>query len=461
MLTPAQRLDDLPFTRRHRRLVVGSGVGWALDAFDVGLVAYVLLALRVQWGITAGEQSLIASVGFAGMAVGASLGGLLADRLGRRQVFALTLLVYGVASGASALAWSVGSLLVFRFLVGLGLGAELPVASTLVSEFAPKRVRGRAVVLLEAFWAVGWTAAALVGFLLVPASDDGWRWALVLGALPALYAVVVRRGLPESVRFLVARGRHEEAERVVRGFEESAGVRREEAPLTGGASTAAPAATPAATAPVTPAAAAPGAAAPGAAAVQGVWSRGLRRRTTGAWLVWFFVNFSYYGAFTWIPSLLFQDGFTLVRSLGFTLVITLGQLPGYAASAWLVEAWGRRRTLSVFLVGSAAAALLYAAADSEPAILTAGVLLSFFNLGAWGALYALTPEVYPTAVRGRGAGSAAGFGRIASILAPLSVPLLVDAGGTGLVFVVFGAAFAAAAAASWLLPETRGRALEG
>ncbi|MCI2237507.1 MFS transporter [Paenibacillus sp. TRM 82003] len=436
-LTAAERLDDLPFTRRHRRLLVGSGIGWALDAFDVGLVAYVLLALRVQWELGDAERSWIASIGFAGMAVGASLGGLLADRIGRRQVFALTLLVYGIASGASALSWSLGALLVFRFLVGLGLGAELPVASTLVSEFAPRRIRGRVVVMLEAFWAVGWTAAALVGFLLVPASDDGWRWALVLGAVPALYAIVVRRGLPESVRFLMSKGRHAEAEQVVRQFEESAGVRYSPGPLAQEA----------------PAGAV-------AAAAPGVWSRGLRRRTTGLWLVWFFVNFSYYGAFTWIPSLLFEDGFTVVRSLEFTLIITLGQLPGYAVSAWLVEAWGRRRTLSVFLVGSAAAALLYSAADSDPAILTAGILLSFFNLGAWGALYALTPEVYPTLVRGRGAGSAAGFGRIASILAPLSVPPLLGAGGTAAVFVVFGVAFAVAAAASWLLPETRDRALE-
>ncbi|WP_432493984.1 MFS transporter [Kineococcus auxinigenes] len=435
-LTAAERLDDLPFTRRHRRLLVGSGIGWALDAFDVGLVAYVLLALRVQWDLTAGESSWIASIGFVGMAIGASLGGLLADRLGRRQVFALTLLVYGIASGAAALSWSLGALLVFRFLVGLGLGAELPVASTLVSEFAPRRIRGRAVVLLEAFWAVGWTAAALVGFLLVPASDDGWRWALVLGAVPALYAIVVRRGLPESVRFLMSKGRHAEAEQVVRQFEESAGVRYAPGPLAHEALGAT------------------------AASAPGVWSRGLRRRTTGLWLVWFFVNFSYYGAFTWIPSLLFEDGFTVVRSLEFTLIITLGQLPGYAVSAWLVEAWGRRRTLSVFLVGSAVAALLYSAADTEPAILTAGILLSFFNLGAWGALYALTPEVYPTLVRGRGAGSAAGFGRIASILAPLSVPLLLGSGGTTLVFAVFGAAFALAAGASWLLPETRDRALE-
>src|ERR671921_4123 len=112
--------------------------------------------------------------------------GLLADRIGRRSVFALTLLVYGLATGAAALSWSVGALLVFRFLTGLGLGAELPVASTLVSEFAPARIRGRVVVALEAFWAVGWVLAALIGYFVIPQSDDdGWRWALALGAVPA------------------------------------------------------------------------------------------------------------------------------------------------------------------------------------------------------------------------------------------------------------------------------------
>jgi putative MFS transporter len=430
--TVSERLDALPFTRRHRRLLFGSGVGWALDAFDVGLVAYVLVALKAQWDLSATEQSWIASVGFAGMALGATLGGLLADRIGRRQVFALTLVVYGLATGAAALSWSLTALLVFRFLVGLGLGAELPVASTLVSEFAPRRIRGRVVVVLEAFWAVGWTLAALVGFWLVPTSDDGWRWALALGALPAVYAVVVRWGLPESVRFLLARGRTAEASRVVAEFEAAAG-RSSGVPLVPD---------------------------PPAPAGQGIWTGDLRRRTAGLWLVWFFVNFSYYGAFTWIPSLLVADGFTLVRSLEFTLLITLAQLPGYAVAAVLVEAWGRRRTLSAFLVGSALSALAYAAADAPGSVLAAGMALSFCNLGAWGALYAVTPEVYPTSVRGRGAGAAAGFGRIASILAPLSVPVLAGGGGTTLVFVVFGAAFAVAASASFLLPERRGLALD-
>ena len=142
-LTRSERLDRLPFTRQHGRLVVGSGAGWALDAMDVGLISFVMAALATQWGLSSSTLYWIASVRFIGMALGASLGGLLADRFGRRQVFAVTLLVYGLATGAAALSWSVGALLVFRFVIGLGLGAELPVASTLVSEFAPARIRGR------------------------------------------------------------------------------------------------------------------------------------------------------------------------------------------------------------------------------------------------------------------------------------------------------------------------------
>src|SRR3954466_3321091 len=177
-LSRAERLDRLPFTREHGRLVIGSGVGWALDAMDVGLISFVMAALAAQWSLTPTQLSWIGSIGFVGMALGAPLGGLLADRIGRRQVFALTLLVFGVATGAAALAWSVAALLVFRFLIGLGLGAELPVASTLVSGFAPARLRGRTVVVLEAFWAVGWTLSALIGYFVVSRSDAGWRWAL-------------------------------------------------------------------------------------------------------------------------------------------------------------------------------------------------------------------------------------------------------------------------------------------
>ncbi|ROR65048.1 MFS transporter [Agrococcus jenensis] len=440
-LTRSERLDRLPFTRKHGRLLGTAGIGWALDAMDVGLVSFVIAALVQQWGLSTTETSWIASIGFVGMAIGATVGGLLADRIGRRSVFALTLIVYGLATGASALVGSLAALLALRFVVGLGLGAELPVASTLISEFAPKRIRGRVVVWLEAFWAVGWIAAAVIGTFVVGASDDGWRWGLAIGMAPAIFSIVVRWGMPESVRYLEAKGRLPEAERTVRSFEEAAGV---------------PAAASAGAGAGVAAADATRTAAPRAS----IWSRELRGRTIALWVVWFCINFSYYGAFIWIPSLLVAQGFSLVRSFEFTLIITIAQLPGYAVSAFLIEKWGRRPTLTVFLVGSALAAAWYGTASTEAMIIAAGCTLSFFNLGAWGALYAIGPELYPTDVRGTGTGAAAGFGRIASILAPLAVPLLLGAGGTIALFGVFAAAFAVAAIAAWTLPERRGRPLD-
>ncbi|HEX8392173.1 MAG TPA: MFS transporter [Longimicrobium sp.] len=436
-LSRAERLDRLPFTRLHRRLLVVAGAGWAMDAMDVGLISFIMATLAKQWGLDGGTAAWIGSVGFVGMAIGASLGGSVADRVGRRFVFAATLLVYGLATGAAAFSWSVASLLVFRFLIGFGLGAELPVASTLVSEFAPSRIRGRIVVLLEAFWAFGWILAALIGTYVIPRSENGWRWAFALGALPALYSGVVRRALPESVRFLETQGRVDEAEAVVRRFEAEAGV-------------AAPDRV-AAPQPVDQSA---------GVGLGGLWRAGLARRTLALWMVWFGINFAYYGAFIWIPTLLTQRGFSLVKSFEYTLIITLAQLPGYAVSAYLIEKWGRRPTLAAFLAGSAGAALLFARADGATAVLVAGCLLSFFNLGAWGAVYAATPEVYPTAVRATGAGWAAGFGRIASILAPLCVPPLMAAGGTQAVFGTFAAFFGLAIIGALLLPEWRGRQLD-
>ncbi|MEJ6490364.1 MFS transporter [Leucobacter sp. USCH14] len=455
----AQRLDALPFTRKHGKVLGGSGIGWALDAMDVGLISFIIAALAQQWGIDKGQSGLIASIGFAGMAIGASLGGLLADRFGRRQVFAVTLLVYGVATGASALVSGVGLLLVLRFFVGLGLGAELPVASTYVSEFAPARIRGRIIVILEAFWAVGWTAAAVIGYFVVPASENGWRWAFALGAIPAVYALAVRWGLPESPRWLAGRGRTEQAEAIVASFESAAGSRAAEQPVR--ASAPAPA-----SAPASPSApeAAPEAAPPVATSTGGrlatLWSSEFRGRTLSIWIVWFCVNFAYYGAFIWIPSILVDAGFSLVRSFGFTLIITLAQLPGYAVAAWLIEVWGRRLTLSVFLLGSAASAIVFGTVHTEAAIIASGMALSFFNLGAWGALYAVTPEIYPTSSRATGAGWAAGVGRIASIVAPLLVPVLLAAGGAGLTFSVFAIFFIVAAGAAWGLVDRKGAALD-
>ena len=454
-LTRTERLDRLPVTKRHTKLLGGSGIGWALDAMDVGLIGFIMAALTTHWGLTHTETSWLASAGFVGMALGATFGGLLADRFGRRNIFAVTLLVYGLATGASALAGGLAVLIALRFVVGLGLGAELPVASTLISEYAPRKVRGRMVVILEAFWAVGWLAAAVIGAFVVPVDENGWRWALALGMVPAFYALYVRMKLPESVRFLESKGRHEEAEEIVAEFEASEPTRLKfQAENADGASDAAPVLDE-----KQQDATILGASDDSSTPVTSIWAAPLRRRTAALWTIWFCINLSYYGAFTWIPSILVDQGFSLVKSFTFTLIITLAQLPGYAVAAFLIERWGRRATLAAFLAGSAVAAGLYGLAGQEWQIIATGCLLSFFNLGAWGALYAIGPELYPTTMRARGTGAATGFGRLASIIAPLIVPPLLVFGGLPILFTLFGIAFAIAALAALALPELKGTRL--
>lgn len=442
----SDRLDELPVTKEHGRVLFGSGLGWALDAMDVGLISYIIVVLAQQWDLSATERSWILSVGFVGMTIGATVGGLLADRIGRRQVFAISLLVFGIATGASALVGGIAVLLVLRFIVGLGLGAELPVASTYVSEFSPARVRGRLVVILEGFWAVGWTAAAIIGYFVIPASENGWRWAFALGAIPAIYAVIVRWGLPESPRWLAQQGREQEAQAVLDRLESSPAIFGSKATKIEQTAPAAATGAPIATTWL--------------ARLQTLWSPEFRSRTACLWIVWFCVNFSYYGAFLWIPTILNEDLGSLTKTFGYTLIITLAQLPGYVAAGWLIEVWGRRATLSVFLVGSGVSAIFFGNAGSTGQLIAFGMLLSFFNLGAWGALYAVTPEVYPTSLRATGAGWAAGFGRLASIVAPLSVPLFLGWGGASLLFVVFSAFFAIAAVATWGLTDRKGEHLD-
>lgn len=439
--TRTQRLESLPVTPLHRRILLASGMGWALDAMDVSLISFIMSALIVQWNIDPTMSAWLPSAGFAGMAIGAFLGGSLADRYGRARVFALTLLIYGLATGASALATNMGILIVLRFIVGLGLGAELPVASTLVAEFSPSAIRGRMVVILEAFWALGVILAAVVGTFVVATSDSGWRWGLAVGMIPAIYSMVIRREVPESVAYLESQGRHEEAENIVARFEASARTLPTSASSAQGV------------------AAASETREEHAARQRSIWGPGLRGRTIALWVMWFCMNFAYYGAFIWLPSLLHAQGYSLVHSFSFTLIMALSQIPGYALAAWLIEVWGRRPTLVAFLVGSAISAGLFASASSSVMIIVTGSLMSLFNLGAWGALYAIGPDLYPTALRGVGTGSAAAFGRIAAITAPIAAAFIFTHAGVAVLFVLFAGMFALAAGSAWTLPEQRGVAL--
>lgn len=426
------RLERLPLGRPHYRLLFLLGLGWALDAMDVGLISFTLPALSREFGLSPVQAGLLGSAGLLGMLLGAALGGRLADRLGRKAVVGYSLFLAGLGSLFTAWAPGLGWIYLFRFLTGVGLGAELPVAASLMGEFSPRVHRGRMVVLLEAFWAVGWLLAALVGYLLVP--DLGWRAAFLVGALPALYAAYLRLSLPESPRWLVAQGRLKEAEALVTAWE-----RAFPHPLPLPSPVPAPKAYPYAA----------------------LFRPPLLRRTLFLSLAWFALNAGYYGAFIWLPSLLVAQGYTLVRSLEYVLLMTLAQVPGYLTAAFLVERLGRRPVLVGFLALSALSAYLLAQASSPGELLLFGSLLSFFNLGAWGAIYAYTPELSPTTLRGSGAGLAAAVGRVGGILAPYATGALLPAWGPGGVLALHGGLLLLAGLfALGVGVETRGRPLE-
>ncbi|MEH7074535.1 MFS transporter [Neobacillus drentensis] len=355
-----------------RRLLGIAGMGWMFDAMDVGMLSFIIAALKVEWELTPGQMGWIGSINSIGMAVGALIFGLMADKVGRKNVFIITLILFSVGSGLSALTTTLSAFLVLRFFIGAGLGGELPVASTLVSESVPAEKRGRIVVLLESFWAGGWLVSALISYFVIP--KYGWQIALVISAIPALYALYLRIGLPDSPRFTAIK----KSERIS-AFE----------------------------------------------SFKRLWSKEYRRQTAMLWIVWFCVVFSYYGMFLWLPSVMGMKGFSLVKSFEYVLIMTLAQLPGYFTAAWFIEKFGRKFVLVIYLLGTAVSAYFFGTADSTAQLLTAGILLSFFNLGAWGGLYAYSPEQYPTIIRGTGTGMAASFGRIGGVLGPLLVGSLV------------------------------------
>lgn len=400
-MTITERLETLPVSRFHYLLLLTAGLGWMFDSMDTGIISFVLPVLMKTWQLSPEQVGTIGSIGLVGMALGAILSGTIADLIGRKKVFASTLVIYSLATGLCGWSWNYESLLFFRFLVGFGLGGQLPVAVTLVSEFSPTKHRGKFLVLLESFWAIGWLLAALISYIIIP--RFGWQTAFYIGSLPALYVFYLWKSIPESPRYLASKGKFAQAEAIVKNIEIQSGVQR----------------------PATKQVIKQISKTPPKMALSELFSSKFIRRTIFLWLLWFGIVYSYYGIFTWLPSLLALKGFSLTKSFEYVMVMTIAQIPGYFSAAYLVDKVGRKPTLSLYLIGTAISAYFFGQGTDVQTILIMGSLMSFFNLGAWGIVYTYTPELYPTHARATGSGWAAGFGRIGGILAPVVVGLMI------------------------------------
>lgn len=432
-LTLDEALNQVGFGKFQTKLMVLCGLGWAADAMEVMLIAFVMPAVAKEWGLTKTQTGSLGTAIFLGMLAGAWLWGRLSDVLGRKTGFIATVAVDSVFGLLSAFSPSFIWLLVLRMLTGFGVGGTLPVDYSIFSEYLPQQKRGRYLVLLESFWALGAVITAGLAWLIVP--NLGWRWLLAISALPGLIIFFIRRNIPESPRYLMVKGDTDKAKQVLLQVAAENGVKLAEFELK----------------PLTTA--------PKAEPISTLWKPAFRRTTLLLWVIWFGISLGYYGVFTWLPAFFRTSGMEMLPVYQNSFILALAQLPGYFSAAYLVEKWGRRKTLGAYLLASGLFTFLFAAVTSLNWMIAMGIWMSFFTLGAWGATYAYTPEAYPTALRGTGMGAASGMTRIAGAIAPTLGALLM---GTSLVLPlsVYAVSFVLAGVAAFFLPtETRQKPL--
>jgi len=429
----SQVLDSIPTGAFHRRLLAICGTAWAFDGMEVILISFTLAVLTGTWGLTGLNAGLLGSASLMGMVVGNWAWGGYADRYGRRRAFQATVLTYAVFTGLTALAWGFDSAFVLRFLTGVGLGGALAVDTTYLAEHLPSDTRGRYLVYLDAFWPLGNALAVVLAWIFLGLLGDtvtlpvvgavaGWRLLFVAAAFPAFFVFVIRVGLSETPYYLARTGQIEAANDRLRAIADESGgtyepieaadVERRES-----------------------------------AGVRDLFAPRLRSRTVTIALAWFAINFGYYGVFIWLPKTFDAAGTVPGIDLGgvtvgglyvYFLLIALVQFPGYASAAYLVENVGRKATLGGYLVASGVFTFVFAAAMPNAGFglglsgfwpfFLALLASSFFTLGAWGAIYAYTPELFPTHLRGTGNGFAGGVGKIAAVLGPILAGALVSTG---------------------------------
>jgi putative MFS transporter len=416
------------------RLFVIFGLVWMADAMQVLSIGFSAPSIAKTFGLAVPRALETGTLFFIGMLVGAFAFGRLADRIGRRPVLLAAVIVDACFGVASSFAPDFTWLLALRFMTGIGVGGTLPVDYTMMAEFLPSDRRGRWLVLLESFWALGTLLLAVLALYALRWGIDAWRVIFFGTGIPALIGVMLRFSVPESPMYLNRSGRPEQARAVLARV---ASVNGRDVTI--------PALQPEAAA-RTP--------------LSSLFAGGLRRRSTALLLAWGLISIAYYGVFVYLPVKLSAQGFGFMRGQEFLILLAFAQLPGYALSAYGVERWGRKPTLVGFLLLSAVGCLFYSFGNTTPVVVGSTLLMSFALLGTWGALYAFTPEVYPTGLRASAMGVAGAVARFGGLFAPAIVaPVMATHFTLSLLML---AAFLAAGAVAILCVdvESRRRALE-
>jgi putative MFS transporter len=413
-------------------------------------IAYAMPVLVREWQLSPQQVGLILSFGYLGQLVGAVFFGWLAERVGRLRVLLVTIALFVTMDAACLFAWDAGSMMLFRFLQGIGTGGEVPVASAYISEYIGASKRGRFFLLYEATFLVGLLGAGLIGYLLVPAY--GWKAMFAVGVVPAVLLLPLRWFMPESPRWLAANGRYREADEIVARLERSALARGKPPPCDpplaekGGDEVR-----------MTPEAGAK----PG---WRQLFTGIYLKRTLTIWTLWFCAYLVANGTITWMPTL-YREAFALPleTSLRYGLLTSLGGVVAVIVCALLIDTVGRRRWYTMALAAPALPLLALAALGATSAtqvLFLAGLAYAIVQTVTF-SLYLYSAELYPTRLRALGAGLGGAWLRLGSSAGPVLVGWIIAGFGIRYVFALFaGVLLIATVVTAVFAIETKGRALE-
>jgi putative MFS transporter len=436
------RIERLPVTRRLSLIRVIIGAATFFDAYTVLAIAFAMPVLSREWQLTPSQIGMILSFGYLGQMVGAVFFGWLAERIGRLQVLLLTIIVFVGMDVACLFAWSAWSMSIFRFIQGIGTGGEIPVASAYINEFIGAKRRGRFFLLYEVIFPIGLMCAGIAGYFLVPVY--GWRAMFLVGLVPAVLTIPLRWLLTESPRWLAAKGRLEEADKIVRDLENAAV--KEGKPLA---------------APET-------VEIPKVAVRKTDWRelfQGIYRpRTLTIWVIWFCTYLVINGLITWLPTL-YRDFFKLPlqTSLGYGFITSACGVVASIGCALLIDRVGRKRWyVAAFLLGCIPLVVLVVlGADTATHVLIlVAIAYAILQTIAF-SLFLYSAELYPTRLRALGTGCGSAWLRLGSSAGPLIVGWVVAGYGVRYVFAVFAGVLVLGALITYLFAiETKGKALE-
>jgi putative MFS transporter len=455
----ATRLDRLPITSFHRRMVWLLGYIFFFELGDLNSFGFAAPAVREAWQLSIATIGRITSASFVGMFVGATTAGWLSDRMGRKRALIVTTMWYSVCSLLNAFAWDVTSLAVARLLTGVGLSAMTVVAITYISEMFPAGKRGTYQAWIMTIGLCGIPATAYVARFVIPYAPWGWRAVFVWGSLALLFPLFAHR-LEESPRWYEHHGRAAEADEVLTRIERQVAVELAmTAPLAAAEMKSRPLPESALILEPTPVAVPAFTVAPQGGFGALVASGSLKRLALLV-SVWIAQTLGFYGFNSWVPTLLTEHGFSIVRSLEQASVMQIGAVPGAWIAASISDRWERRTLIAIVALAIGTCGMIYGLSFRTSTIVIFGFLVAMGQQVFAPLLYAYTPECFPTEARNTGTGTSYGIGRLGNALGPLIVAYLFGTYGYTSVFAYIAVCWATVAILVTAFgPRTKGRTL--